>query len=230
MERLKPEKTADRSGERSFGIPFQESVLIALITVIRYRESLVDSEILSLYITGYVLALVYQRYHRFRHQWEREFLFIAHDILANPLFQKQKEFLHHTTSTYDHVLRVARISYTLARLLSLDYAGTARGALLHDFFLYDWRERSRAGIDHIGTHAQVALAHARDTFRLTRKEEDIIASHMFPRSGPGYRFPESALVSTVDKLAACWEYLVLKEGCMTGEQPGCVCTCRDTGW
>ena len=206
------------------GIPLLESSLTALIVTGLEGRALADPGVLLLCMTVYVLALVYQLYHRYRYQWERDFLFITHDMLTNPLFQKQKEFLHHTTSTYDHVLRVARISYALARLFSLDYADTARGALLHDFFLYDWRERSRAGFDHIGTHARLALAHANTIFRLTRKEIDIIESHMFPLSGPVYRFPESALVSTVDKLAACREYLFLEKRCKTGEQPGSVST------
>lgn len=233
MRILNPERITMWSGEGGLGLPLQESVLIACITAIQDRVSLVESVVLLVWIPGYVCTLVYQLYQvyqRYRQRWEREFLFITHDILTDPLFQKQKEFLHHTTSTYDHVLRVARISYALARLLSLDYADTARGALLHDFFLYDWRERSRAGFDHIGTHAQIALAHANAIFPLTRKEKNIIESHMFPRSGPGYRFPESALVSTVDKLAACREYLFLKEKRMTGEHSGSACTCRNPGW
>jgi uncharacterized protein len=46
---------------------------------------------------------------------------------------------HHRTSTLDHSLIVSQVSYYLALAFGFDAVSTARGALLHDFFLYDWR-------------------------------------------------------------------------------------------
>ncbi len=138
---------------------------------------------------------------------KQSFFTLARPVLSHNEFQKQKYLLHHTTSTYDHVVRVAFISYLFARLFRLDEASTVRGGLLHDFFLYDWREVQ--GFDHLKTHPMIARTNADRYFSINEKEADIIATHMFPKTRTFYGYPESFLVSTVDKFAAVWEYLVL---------------------
>ncbi|MBN2859069.1 MAG: HD domain-containing protein [Sphaerochaetaceae bacterium] len=217
MKALKPAKIIrwavwyGWSQDVRFSIPSQETVVIALVVSAGKTQFIPATGLLALLMVTYMLCVTQALYEVYGPVWDHDFRIITTDILTHPLFLMQKNFLHHTTSTYDHVVRVARVAHMLARLLSLDAVSTARGALLHDFFLYDWRERTRRGFDHMNYHAQIALDNARTVFSLTCKEEDIIATHMYPRSGRFYRYRESALVSMVDKGAALWEYLITRE-------------------
>lgn len=70
-----------------------------------------------------------------RKEDEREFYEYVKFILEHPEFQKRKSYMHHVdTSVYEHSLRVAKRSYSMAKRLHLDYKSIAIGALLHDFY------------------------------------------------------------------------------------------------
>jgi len=70
---------------------------------------------------------------------ESEFYQLIKDICEHDEFLKLKNYYHHNSSIYDHVMDVAYLSYRTCKFLNLDYSSATRGALLHDFFLYDWR-------------------------------------------------------------------------------------------
>lgn len=140
-----------------------------------------------------------------------EFTRITHEILYHEEFLKLRDFHHHTHHIYDHVVRVAYLSYSAAKILGLDYVSTARGGLLHDFFLYDWRERKAQDAkrsQHGKEHPHIALANAKIHFSINEKEQDIIVKHMFPKAGSFYRYSESFVVSTMDKVSALYEYFL----------------------
>ena len=80
-----------------------------------------------------------------------------------------------------------------------------RGALLHDYFLYDWHEKNKYHRWHGFTHAGRALRNARKDFRLSEREQDIIAKHMFPLNLALPRYRESVLVCLVDKWCSTYE-------------------------
>ncbi len=139
-----------------------------------------------------------------------EFTRITHEILYHEEFMKLRDYHHHTHHIYDHVVRVAYLSYVAAKMLGLDYVSTARGGLLHDFFLYDWREKKahdEKRSQHGREHPHIALANAKMHFSINEKEQDIIVKHMFPKAGSFYRYSESFVVSTMDKVSAVYEYL-----------------------
>ena len=61
-------------------------------------------------------------------------------------FQLQRRLYQHgTTTVMRHCVNVAAASQRLARVLRLrvDKQALIRGALLHDYFLYDWHDPSR---------------------------------------------------------------------------------------
>ena len=60
---------------------------------------------------------------------------IINDILENEEFLKIKNYKHHGLSRLEHSLRVSYYSYLITKKLRLNYIETARGGLLHDFFL-----------------------------------------------------------------------------------------------
>lgn len=138
---------------------------------------------------------------------DREFLAAVADVIGHEDVRRMGRIRHHDGSTLAHSLAVAVASYRAARLLGLDARSTARGALLHDFFLYDWRDGVRRG--HATRHARVALANARERFDLNGVEADIILTHMWPVGGPFYSYRESALVSAMDKAVAARDLAVM---------------------
>lgn len=65
-------------------------------------------------------------------------------------------------SCFDHSVLVSRISWRICRALGLDERAAARGGLLHDLYLYNWREKStHPGVRHGTEHPAIALANAR---------------------------------------------------------------------
>ena len=143
-------------------------------------------------------------------QERQEFEQYSHQLLKHPQVQQMEAFIQHgSVSCLEHSVAVAELSFWLCRKLGIhaDVNSLVRGALLHDFFLYDWHEKdaSRSGL-HGFTHPRAALHNANKTFLLNKREQDIILKHMWPltlRSCPKYR--ESAIVCAADKCCSLWE-------------------------
>lgn len=143
-------------------------------------------------------------------QIEPEYLEIVGEILANGEYQRLKEFYHHSGTIYEHLQYVSYLSYRIAKALGLDYRSAARGALLHDFFLYDWRTHDEPDlpkdVNHGMAHPRIALENARKHFILNAVEEDIIVTHMWPLTLRPPRYMESYIVTFADKFSASREY------------------------
>ena len=95
----------------------------------------------------------------------------------------EKAFSQHgCVSVYSHSVSVALLSLYIAERLNLnvDKSSLVRGALLHDYFLYDWHEKDESHRWHGFIHAERALANAVRDFCLNPIERDIIRKHMFP--------------------------------------------------
>ena len=135
------------------------------------------------------------------------------DLLAHPEVCGMEELPQHApgVSCLHHSLLVSYFSFRLCRRLGLDARVAARGGLLHDFYLYNWQDKAtHPDVSHAFDHPLVALENARARFPLTPKEEDIIATHMFPLAlSRPYRYRESLVVSTMDKVCALAELLHL---------------------
>jgi len=137
----------------------------------------------------------------------REFVSLAGDILESPEFLRLKEYPHHDLSVYDHTLRVAKVSYRFAHALGLNEKETVHGALLHDYYLYDWRiSGPDSGKRHPFGHAEQALRNAEADFGpLSGVERDCIERHMWPLTPRIPRHPESWTVSVSDKIVSLFE-------------------------
>lgn len=117
---------------------------------------------------------------------------------------------HGNTSCLLHSVAVAYHSLCLAKkLFKKNFAAKelVRGALLHDYFLYDWHENAFPpnGL-HGFSHPLTAWQNASKDFKLTKREENIIRAHMFPLTLtklPKYR--ESVIVTLVDKYCSLYE-------------------------
>lgn len=135
---------------------------------------------------------------------------VLDEFIHSPSVQQMQEYIQHGhTSCLDHSLLVAYYSYYLAKRLHLstDYQSIIRGALLHDFFLYDWHEKGdRKGL-HGFTHPKAALANAEKHFLLNDKEREIIVKHMWPLTLKLPRYKEAYIVSFADKYCSIMEIL-----------------------
>ena len=116
---------------------------------------------------------------------------------------------HGSTTVFAHCVKVACFSLFLANKLHIPVNTHAllRGALLHDYFLYDWHEKNAGHRFHGFTHPATALKNAQEDFMLTPVEKDIIARHMFPLCPIPPRCREAWLVCAADKYCALLETL-----------------------
>ena len=123
---------------------------------------------------------------------------------------------HRYVNTYRHCVNVANLSVFFAGKL---YFSDERirnimvGALLHDYFLYDYHittKHTEYGI-HAWSHPMVALNNAMQEFELNNIQQNIIRSHMWPVTFlhvPKSR--EAWIVTVSDKICAVMELIHTK--------------------
>ena len=135
-----------------------------------------------------------------RPDWQTEFADQIDDLLHTPAVQNLQYYPHHHRVTrYEHVLLVAQLSFRIARAWGLDSRAVARSALLHD--LYHGGKDANY-LRHSRTHPLTALHNAMNVTTLSAKEQNIIASHMWPLCTARPRSREAWLVNVVDTLTA----------------------------
>ena len=141
--------------------------------------------------------------------YNAEFENIIKDLLENPTVQEMNNYIQHCDTTcFEHCKNVAYYSYIICKKCNLDYSSAARGGMLHDLFLYNWRKSQREvelnGL-HAFIHPKIALINSLKLFSLNNIEKDIILKHMWPLT---IRFPtyrESYIITFVDKFCAIKE-------------------------
>lgn len=139
----------------------------------------------------------------------QEFKEIIKDITENSSVVSLKEHVQHMKgSRYKHCYEVAYYTYVITKKLGLDYISATRGAMLHDFYFYDWRNKGVEGQKrfHAYRHPRIALNNATENFDLNDLEKDIILKHMWPLTIRLPRFSESYIVTFVDKYCAMREF------------------------
>ena len=115
---------------------------------------------------------------------------------------------HGNTSCLLHCIAVAYFCYVFAerfKFLKLHERDLLRGALLHDYFLYDWHIPNKSRPMHGRYHPKAACKNAEEDFNLTDIERDIIKKHMFPLTLTPPKYRESVLVCLVDKVCSVYE-------------------------
>jgi uncharacterized protein len=80
-----------------------------------------------------------------------------------------------------------------------------RGALLHDYFLYDWHVTDNSHRLHGFFHAKKAWKNAMQDFDLNEVEQDMIIRHMFPLNPIPPKYTESWILCCADKLCSSGE-------------------------
>lgn len=146
-------------------------------------------------------------------QLKERFEELASPVLAHGRMAQMAAFTQHgQTTTLEHVCAVAYTSLVAADALGIrvDERALVRGALLHDYYLYDWHDHEAApDAWHGFTHPGHALANARRDYEdLTPLEADIIKHHMFPLVPFPPRSREAWIVTLADKACSLAETLL----------------------
>lgn len=129
-------------------------------------------------------------------------------IHSSRLSETKNYIQHGKTSCFKHTVAVAYISCKIADKLhiSVNKQELIRGALLHDYFLYDWHDKSNKKHNlHGFTHPYDALKNADKDFSLTEKERNIIKCHMFPLTPFPPKYREGIIVCIADKYCSLLE-------------------------
>ena len=140
---------------------------------------------------------------------KREFVSLVRDILHSEPFRRMKHYRHHVTSTlYDHSLKVAFLCYKYYKRhpkmgKRIPLREFVRGALLHDYYLYDLHGTGEKKKWHWFRHPKRAWQNAKENYpALTVAQRDMIRHHMFPLTLKPPRTRAGWLVCFYDKVAA----------------------------
>ena len=131
---------------------------------------------------------------------------ILRELEKSGSFQREREFIQHgKTTVYEHSVQVASMSVWIADRIPfrINRRSLIRGALLHDYFLYDWHTGSRHF--HGFTHPATACRNAEHDYSINDVEHDIISRHMFPLTLKPPRTLEGFIVCVADKICALKE-------------------------
>lgn len=136
--------------------------------------------------------------------------------MEHPKVLQMKSYTQHgRITTYDHCERVASASLKLNRRFHLgaDEEKLAVGALLHDFYLYDWHDDDGGTHRlHGFTHPEKARKNAVKVFHIGSKEQEIIRTHMWPltlTAVPTSR--EAMIVCLADKVCSLEETIMMRK-------------------
>lgn len=141
-------------------------------------------------------------------QQDQEFIDLVADLLHHDDVMKLESFVHHkVTNRLAHSLSVSYRSFCWARRLGLNKRAIARAGLLHDLFFYEYLDKkSVGGKGHYYEHPRIAVKNAEKITQLSDLERDIILKHMFGATLDIPKYPESWVVTLMDKQSAIYEW------------------------
>lgn len=142
---------------------------------------------------------------------------VASDILHSPNFKSTRQYIQHGNMTVNsHSMNVARCSLFISQALHIpcNKRDLIRGALLHDYFLYDWHDKDYVHPHrlHGFYHPGRALANASREYHLTNRQKDIIKKHMWPLTVVPPTCREAWIVTTADKWCSLMETFHFHKG------------------
>ena len=140
------------------------------------------------------------------------------DILKSENHRSTRNHIQHGTMTVrENTIRVAECSMLIKEALKIpcNTRELIRGALLHDYFLYDWHDKEHVKIQNLHGffHPGISLKNAEKEYELTSREKDIIKKHMWPLTITPPSCREAWIVTTADKYCSLMETMRLHKGC-----------------
>lgn len=150
----------------------------------------------------------------------RQIMQDAADIVNSRNFNNTKSHIQHGSMTVNnHCMNVAKYSLSISN--KLEKIGIhckkdelIRGALLHDYFLYDWHDPEHVKLTNLHGfyHPGIALQNARKEYELSPREQDIIRKHMWPLTVVPPMCREAWIVTTADKWCSLMETIHVHKG------------------
>lgn len=159
----------------------------------------------------------YKRQYEERKEFHKLLKEYASDIIASENFRSTRNYIQHgSMPVYRHCMDVADQSIKISKLLRVNCneRELIRGALLHDYFLYDWHDKYRDNYQrlHGFYHPGIALKNAQKEYGLSDREKDIIKKHMWPLTIIPPACREAWIVTAADKYCSLLETLKLRRG------------------
>jgi len=131
---------------------------------------------------------------------------IYNTFLHNEKILQMKEVsMHRGSNTYLHSFRVAKLAIkrALRRKRRLDLESILIGAILHDYYLYDWRNDKSKKKHHARNHPFIASDNAKRDFDISEAVSDIIKEHMWPFNIKYFpKTTEARIVNNADNTVA----------------------------
>ena len=121
--------------------------------------------------------------------------------------------MHRGSNCYLHSFKVAKkaIKKSLNRK-DINLEVVLLGAILHDYYLYDWRKDRSKLKKHGKNHPSVAINNAVKDFDISEEVKKVIKSHMWPINIKDYpKSKEAKIVSISDKAVTIGESLTSKK-------------------
>ena len=147
-----------------------------------------------------------------KREYINDFIELARDTIQGGQVKEMDRYIQHSSITcLQHCVIVAYYSFYWNRKyhLGCDEASLVRGALLHDYFLYDWHDGDKSHRLHGFYHPGRALVNAQRDFHLNDIERDIIKKHMWPLTPALPRCREAWLVCAVDTVSCVIEVVTV---------------------
>ena len=117
--------------------------------------------------------------------------------------------MHRGSNCYEHVFKVAKkaIKKSLNRK-NVNLEVVLIGAILHDYYLYDWRKNKELLKGHGKNHPDIAINNAVRDFGINDEVKKVIKTHMWPVNIKAYpNTKEAKIVSISDKAVTIGESL-----------------------
>ncbi len=121
--------------------------------------------------------------------------------------------MHRGSNCYLHSFKVAKkaIKKSLNRK-DVNLEVVLLGAILHDYYLYDWRKDRSKLKKHAKNHPNIAIENAVKDFNISEDVKKVIKSHMWPLNIKDYpNSKEARIVSISDKAVTIGESLTSKK-------------------
>ena len=127
------------------------------------------------------------------------------NIITKDKYQSMKTYYaHKNISCYEHSIKVCKgcLDFVEKHKIKCNIEDLIKGALLHDYYLYDWHKQKRFNF-HGLKHHRISINNAKKDYETNRRIENMIYSHMFPLTFwtiPLYK--ESWILTLIDKTEA----------------------------
>ena len=139
---------------------------------------------------------------------KKELEAIYQSFFNNEKIIRMKEIeMHRGSDTFTHSFKVAKVAIKRAlRHKKVDLKAVLVGAILHDYYLYDWRRDRSLLKKHGKNHPKIAAKNAVEDFGIDEFVQSIIKAHMWPINFKDFpKSKEARIVNLAD------DHIALKE-------------------